>query len=315
LERYYLDRPSLVKSEFEIAEALIRDLRKPFLAARGGKKGALPAFSELMNDAGGAPPPPKPATKPTPSPKPTPKPAPTPAPKPTPPLKKYIPGVTAKTSFVHRVTKVAGREIGVVEMSLQGRKAKVVEIPAALPGYPVARRAMLVAKRMNELQAKDRLWWTTLAPGTYKGETVVKCARAEHGVLMLADGEWAKEWGVGRDQLARLIVKNMRSAVDPNKAFALGARGESADDRRVAAVKLRMDGDAVFDTDLVKAEDLYNQSMRKDPSYIVAYIRLADLYLKQDKKPEAKNVLEMALSAPGLTEEDRAAIELKLAGL
>lgn len=307
LTKYFLNKTELVLSEKEIAEAVLKDLGT--MQTRGGsKKGALPSFSSLMKEAT-PPAPPKPAPKPPTTSRPPVAATPKPAPKP----KKYIPGVSAKATFNPAVSRVAGKQIGVVEMSIAGRKAKVVEIPAAIEGYTVDRRARLVSQRLNALQTADKLWWTKLGVGHVKEQVVVTAPKAPNGVILTADVEWAKEWGVDREALARLIIKNMRSALDPNRAVA--TRGESRDERRVSAVRLRMEGDAMYDTDANGAEVKYRAAIAKDATYAVPYHRLADLYLKQNRKEDAKAVLQSALSVEGLSPEDRVEIEQRLAGM
>ncbi len=304
LTKYFLNRTELLLSEKDIAEAVLKDLNS--LVTRGGtKKGALPSFSSMMAESS------KPAVaKPTPKPKPSdPKPKPTPTVKP----KKFIPGVSSKPTFSPSVSSVAGQQIGVVSMTIAGRTARVVESPAAVEGYSVDRRARLVSQRLTALQAADKLWWTKLGVGREKEQVVVTSPKAPNGVILTADSEWAKQWGVDREALARLVIKNIRSALDPNKAVA--TRGESTEERRIAAIRLRMEGDAIFETDANGAEAKYRAAIGKDAGYAAPYHRLADLYLKQSRKDDARRILEDALREPQLTNEEKAEIQSRLSGM
>jgi hypothetical protein len=276
---------SLLSSEKVIAEALIKDLKTN---TRGGNS-PTPGVDDILAEAFGKKPP---------------------APKPNKPKRTYVPGVTAKISFKPTVSKVGGREIGVVQMTVNGKTARIVEIAASLPGYPVSKRATLVAERLDEMNKKDKMWWSTLSVGSINQEVVVKAPKSRSGTVVTADPEWAKEWGVGRTQLATMVIRNIRTSMD---SLAHKARGESPADRRLGAAQLRMEGDSLFDGSAAAAEAKYLEAIQKDSTYGVPYNRLADLYMSQGRREDARAVLQRALGVEGLSAEDRTQISLRLA--
>lgn len=270
LRRYFEDRDDLRASEEEIAQAFLATVPSDRgLSDRGGALDRLKGFEALM---GGA--------KKTPVSKAPPRP---------PAGKRPIPGIHTRTTFAASSRAApGGRRIGVV--TLGGGKT-VVEILAASGGLDVSRRASVVARRMQNLADRDRLWWTTLAVGRVNGSYVVAPRRAD-GFVITADPAFAKEWGVGPERLARQLVAKIRSAVDPERAAGFSGRAVTDDDLRLAAVDLRQQGDAAFARAPARAEALYRQAVENDPSYGVPYLRLADLLLARRDESGARAILE-----------------------
>ncbi len=293
LVRFFEDNGSLTPSERMIAGSLMQDLKAMLgqgdIVSRGNN--GLPSFRKLRSDA-----------KPQPAPAPKPNTTPAPAPKP----KKFIPGISEQAKFTSAVVKINGSPVGVVDMSIAGKKQRVVEIHSALPGYPVDKRARIVAERLVELQKKDPLWWSTLGVYQVRGEYAVNARKAENGLLVTADASWAEQWGTTPQGLAKMLVKNIRTAIDPKVDDGIGARDiPTAEDLRIEAVRLRMEGDSLFDTSPQSAEELYRKALKADPTYAVPYLRIADLCQNQKRVEDERAVLTEALQKAQLTDKQR----------
>lgn len=293
LVRFFEDNSSLTPSERMIAGSLMQDLKAMLgqgdIVSRGNN--GLPSFRKLKTEA-----------KPQPAPAPKPSAAPAPTPKP----KKFIPGISEQAKFTSAVVKINGNPVGVVDMSIAGRKQRVVEIHSSLPGYPVDKRARIVAERLVDLQKKDPLWWSTLGVYQVRGEFAVNARKAENGLLVTADASWAEQWGTTPQGLAKMLVKNIRTAIDPKVDDGIGARDvPTAEDLRIEAVRLRMEGDSLFDSDPKSAENLYRKATKSDPTYAVPYFRIADLCLGQKRFEDEKAILTEALQKAHLTDKQR----------
>ncbi len=292
LHRYFEDRDSLRASEQEIAEAFLATVPSDEdIADRGSALDRMKGFESLMGGAKKTAMPPKPA-----------------APKPRPPAgKRPIPGVHTRTVFAASSRSApGGKRIGVV---ILGGKKTVVEILAASGGLDVARRAHVVASRMQALADRDRLWWATLGVRRVRGSYVV-APRAAGDFVITADPAFAKEWGLSPDRLAKQLVVKIRSAVDPEQGGGFSGRALSEDDLRLAAVDLRQRGDAAFASSPSGAESLYKQAIENDPGYAVPYLRLADLYLARHDVAGARAILQKGRGASDAT--GRPDIEAKL---
>jgi hypothetical protein len=310
LERYYTEPDSLRQSEKDLAEAFIATMPETGegLSGRGSAEEKMKDFESLLGTT-----PKKAAPKKTP-PKTKPKPVVHTTTKPRPKLK--LPGISSRPTFT-AVEKSApgGKHIGAVMVSIEGRRKTVIEILSTAPGMSLRQRAQIIATRMKNLSAKNPLWWTTVKPGTKRGEAVVKAAGAPEGFLVTADRPFANECGVSPDQLARQLANKIRNTFDPNSGDEFGGRDLTPDQMRQAAIDLRQEGDDLYGSSPTQAEAKYKSAIQNDASYHVPYLRLADLYKSQSKAQLAKDILNEGLKVEGITGSQRAELEAKLRSL
>jgi hypothetical protein len=227
-----------------------------------------------------------------------------------------LPGISSRPTFT-AVEKSApgGKRIGAVLVSIDGRRKTVIEILSQSPGMTLKQRAQIIATRMKNLSAKNPLWWTTVKPGSKRGEAVVKAAGAPEGFLVTADRPFANECGVTPDQLARQLANKIRTTFDANSGDEFGGRDLTPDQMRQAAIDLRQEGDDLFSTSQTQAEAKYKAAIQNDAGYHVPYLRLADLYKSQGKSQMAKDILGEGLKVEAITGAQRAELEAKLRSL
>lgn len=317
LERYYLNKADLLLSEKQLVETFLEEMKDPENAPKKGtlisrgRGDKLPKLSMLLKSkpADAAPPvePKKPTTPPT-------KPANTAPKKPVAKPTYKLPGVTTRPVFTSTVRTVAGRKVGAVTASLEGRKQTLVEVLSDVGQMTIAKRAEIVASRLKDLQTKDPLWWMHIQAGRMNNQIVVKAPKAPQGWLVTADPAWASECGMTQDQLARMIVKNIRNAFDDRPGSLIHRGDPTPEELRTLSVRLRMQGDELFESKPAEAETKYKQAIATDPSHLTPYLRLADLLIANGKKDEAVEALQSALKAP-LQDTEKAQIEKKLASL
>ncbi|MFZ4507732.1 MAG: hypothetical protein ACOYON_08570 [Fimbriimonas sp.] len=317
LTRYYLDPDSLKDSEREIVIAFLSDFK---LGSRSkGKDAKLAELfgggdSEGLFGPGETKPAPKPNKK-APSPPPV-----TPAPKPAPKRSAQPPKLTAlkkKPIFIAGARPApGGKSIGYIDLSVEGRRKTLVEVLSG-GSLGVAKRADVIRARFLALNNADPLWWMKLGVGSVKGQSVVTSPRAPGGFIVTADAEFARECGLEPAALARTLVRKIRDGMEETRSSISTRALPSPEEMRGAAISLRQEGDGLFATDKKAAEAKYLAavSMEGDPTYHVAYLRLADLYLATSRKADAKKVLQDALEVEGLAASAKAELEKKLAGL
>jgi hypothetical protein len=315
LERYYTEPDSLRQSEKDLAEAFIATMPETGegLSGRGSAEEKMKDFESLLGST------PKKATPKKTPPKTKPKPRTTPPPvvhtaKPRPKLK--LPGISSRPTF-SAVDKSApgGKHIGAVIVSIEGRRKTVIEILSTAPGMSLRQRAQIIATRMKNLSAKNPLWWTTVKPGTKRGEAVVKAAGAPEGFLVTADRPFANECGVSPDQLARQLANKIRNTFDPNSGDEFGGRDLTPDQMRQAAIDLRQEGDDVYGSSPTQAEAKYKSAIQNDATYHVPYLRLADIYKSRGDSVRARDILADGLKVEVIGGVQRAELEAKLKSL
>lgn len=298
LRRYFEDPSSLRATEEDMARAFLATMPDTGdLATRDPAEDKMKEFEALMG--GGA--------KPSGGGKPTP-----PKPKPKPPKRK-IPGIHVTPKFsAKRVSAPGGKTIGAVSLAVNGKSSTVVEVLSSAGNMDVYKRAGVVASRMQRLNKENRLWWTMLKVANVRGQYVVGTAKASDWVIT-ADPAFAKEWGVSPQTLARQLVTKIRKSVDAETPDAFGSRDTTPEDLRLAAVDLRQQGDALYQSSPKAAEAKYRAAVENDPSYGVPYLRLAELHMAGKNKTGARSVLSEALAVDGMDAAQKAEIRKKLA--
>jgi tetratricopeptide (TPR) repeat protein len=231
---------------------------------------------------------------------------------------KSTPGIKTKPQVVASQRKTpGGGRIGVVTLNVGGRKKVVAEIIASAGGLNPGQRAQSVARRLGLTHQKNPLWWTQIKAGMVGKDYVVASPQAPGGYVITADANYARERGLTRERLAHRLVNDIRTTYDTLASDGRATTDLSADEqkerRREEAVERRLQGDAAYHQGkAAEAEALYQQSLALDPSYAVAYRRLAGLYAGPKQSQKRHEVLRQALAAPGLEDADRREIEQML---
>ncbi|HVL39622.1 MAG TPA: tetratricopeptide repeat protein, partial [Fimbriimonadaceae bacterium] len=338
LERYYLNKAELLLSEKQLVETFLEEMKDPANAPRTGtlvsrgRGDKLPKLSALLKSKTAAPPaakpePPKaqppvknpptknPPTKKPPTKSPPAKPAAKPVTKPAVKAPNFkLPGVTTRPVFSSTVRTVAGKRIGVVSVSIENRRQTLVEIMSDSGGFTIAKRADLIADRLRDLHKKDALWWMHLSSGRANNQVIVKAPKAPDGTLVTADPAWASECGVSPEQLAKMLVSNIRNAFDDRPGSLIHRGDPTPEELRTMSVRLRMSGDEQYQSNPAEAEQKYRQAIAADPSHLAPHLRLADLLIQQGRKDDARQVLQSALEAP-LKDDEKAQVQRKLDSL
>jgi hypothetical protein len=304
LRRYYLEPESLRATEEDIALAFIDTMPKS--DGIGDRTSPLDKLKKFESMMGGNP---KPAPKPKPvAGKPKPKPAPPP---PKVVVKRKIPGIHSKATFVADSRSApGGKTIGVVQMNIAGRSKTVVEVLSGTSRMDARKRAQVVASRMQSLSRNNRLWWTMLRVSQVKGQYVVGTGGSNF--VITADSAFAKEWGLTPRALASQLILKMRSSLDPEKSEQFGSRDLTAEELRVAAIDLRQQGDALYASNASAAEAKYRAAIANDPTYGVPYLRIADIQLSRNDSTAAKSILQEGLKVGTMPNDQRQSLEAKL---
>ena len=228
----------------------------------------------------------------------------------------------------YEIATPGGKRIGVVDMTVSGRRARIVEVVSAMPGWPVGRRAQTVADRLQKVQSMDPNWWQRLSVGSANKSVVVTVTglkatdipKAADGspYVITADAKFAREWGLSPSGLAKQLVNGIQRTVKPTQV-SLGRRGTdgsvspramSATEKRAAAIKMKQDGDDAYSQqDLENAEANYRDAIKMSPDYAIPYLRLVELYCSQGKMEEAREVLRSVRAIKSLTASDKAEVE------
>jgi len=225
----------------------------------------------------------------------------------------------------YEVATPGGKRIGVVDMTVSGRRSRIVEVVSAMPGWPVGKRAQAVADRLRTVQEKDPNWWKRLGVGK-SGKSVVvvvsglkdlSIPKASDGsvYVITADAQFAREWGLSSSGLAKQLVSGIKQTFQPRQV-SWGRRGGDGgtapmtpDEKRAMAIKMKQEGDDAYsEGNYEAAEAGYKDAMRMSPEYAVPYLRLAELYCSQGKTNEAREVLTRAQALKSLSASDRAEI-------
>ncbi len=309
LKDYYGHRDELTASEVEIAEALLADLGLSEFGTRG-------EFSAVYAAS-------KPAPRPVPTPK-TPPAKKTPPPKrggefgsiktppPAPPVPKAvvakrvakIGGLRAKPVFASGGNGLPGdKAVGYVTISIGGKKKRIVEVPGTRALNP-AKRAATIAARLRSVAAADALWWMKLRVGQQAGQTVLRVPGSGVSHILTADKPFADVWGTTPDGLAARLRTKIRNAYDDLSGDRFTTRG---DDERGEAIEARQEGDELAASNSEGAMERYRAAIEKDKTYLVPYLRIADLYRAQGKTGEANAILQQAASAEGMSPKDQEA--------
>lgn len=226
-----------------------------------------------------------------------------------------------------------GKRIGVVDMTISGKRSRIVEVVSAMPGWPVGKRAEAVASRLRQVCEADPSWWKRLSVGKAKQSVVVAVAgmkdidapKASDGsvYVITADPKFAREWGQSPQGLARQLVSDIKQAFEPKKV-SWGRRGSdgqlvpppplTAEQKLANAIRMKQDGDDAFSKDdPISAEANYKDAIKMSPEYAVPYLRLAELYCSQGQLEQAKAVLQQAKRLKSLTADDKSEISRLMA--
>jgi tetratricopeptide (TPR) repeat protein len=187
----------------------------------------------------------------------------------------------------------------------------LVEIPNGTSKFTVEQRAQVVAKRLEAEHSSDPLWWTNLEVHQIKDQYVVAVKGSGDAYVITADKDFAKLQGETPEALAFSIVDQIRSTIDPNTTRGFDATSKLTPLQR--ANVLRESGDDLYtQKDLSSATEAYLRAIKIAPTYAVPYLRLADLYVEQQKVDDAKDILQQAQDVAGMSPDDKATIAQKL---
>jgi tetratricopeptide (TPR) repeat protein len=226
----------------------------------------------------------------------------------------------------YEIATPGGKRIGVVDMTVSGRRSRIVEVVSAMPGWPVGKRAEAVADRLRKVQQADPGWWKRLGVGKSNKAVVVTVSGLKAGdipkasdgspYVITADAKFAREWGLSPAGLAKQLVSGIKQTFQPARV-SWGTRSSdggsgtpmTAEDKRATAIKMKQEGDDAFSQqDFESAEANYRDAIKMSPEYAVPYLRLAELYCSQGKNDEAREVLQSAKGLKTLTSEDKAEV-------
>ncbi len=189
----------------------------------------------------------------------------------------------------------------------------LVEIPDGTATLPVEKRAQIVAKRLEAAHSTDPMWWTNLEVHQIKNQYVVAVKGSTSKYVITADKDFAKLQGVTPETLAFNLVDQIRSGVDPNQSRGF-------DSSRLTPVQhanaLRQSGDDLYSQkDLSGAEEAYKRAVKIAPAYAVPYLRLASLYIEQNRLDDAKDILTQAQGVDEMSASDKETINQKFAAI
>ena len=291
LKDYYLHKQDLTASEGELAEALLSDLGLSEFGSRGEFGGLLatkkPTPPPPKAPSGGHKPPSPPPVKVAPSPR-----------------AKKISGLRSKPTFSSGSNGLSGgAAVGYVTLSIEGRQKRIVEVPGTKSLKP-ERRAATIASRLRQVSAADPLWWMKLRTGTERGEVVLTVPGSGVGHILTADRAFAKTWGETPQGLATRLRNKIRRTYDAANADPLAGRGF---DNRDEAIDARVEGDEIAAKNPEDAMQKYRRAMGLDDTYLVPYLRIAELYRAQKKTGEANEILRQASKVEGMSEDDKKA--------
>lgn len=206
-----------------------------------------------------------------------------------------------------------------VIIEAEGGRVKVAEIENAAGGLSAAERAQEIAKRIKKLADKDPHWYTRLEADTVEIKTgtewVVRCSSAPEEFLVTADTIFARLEGTTPEKLAAELAMKINEAmgnqgvtVPDNRPAARSA----SENQAIAAVRLREEGDALYDKGekeaalkkYLSALDFTND-LPPDKKYVAAYIRAASLYYEMKERAKAEELAQEALTLPCLTPEEK----------
>ncbi len=226
----------------------------------------------------------------------------------------------------YEIATPGGKRFGVVDMTVAGRRSRIVEVVSAMPGWPVGKRAQAVADRLQKVHSADPNWWQRLRVGKANKAIVVTVSGLKAGdipkatdgspYVITADPKFAREWGLSPAGLAKQLVSGIKQTFQPRQV-SLGRRGAAdgsgaptamtADEKRSAAIKMKQEGDDAYSQqDFENAEANYRDAIKMSPDYAVPYLRLVELYCSQGKMDEAREVLKSVRALKSLTPEDKA---------
>lgn len=302
LRDFYLHKEELTASEAEIAEALLSDLGIGAFGSRG-------EFSALVSKPAAA----KPATPPPTKTKPVVKkpvtkvPPPIkvkPQPDPWKPSKRAakVSGLRSKPTFRSGSNGLTGDgAVGYVTLSIDGRTKRIVEVPGTKALKPGA-RAATIASRLRTVAAGDPLWWMKLRASQEHGEVVLTVPGSGVGHILTADRAFAKMWGETPAGLAARLRNKIRHTYDDMGADRFAGRGN---DNRDDAIEARQEGDEIAATNPEGALDKYRAAIEHDKTYLMPYLRIAEIYRAQGKGGEAEAILQQASQTEGMSPEDQ----------
>lgn len=229
-------------------------------------------------------------------------------------------------------TPLNHRTIGFVDLYVDGKRNRIVEILTSVGGLTVGQRADRIAGRVRDLIKLRPEWWRSVGAGRVRGQFVVQ-VRGGDGLLVTADPGFARENLCTPPVLARRIAAQIRGAYGQKvdwlqvaglpqsgrrsvQALSVAARAESD---RAEAARLRQDGDLALVSGVIDSEETaeskYHVALDRAPNYVAPMLRLAELYLKQGKAQEAEQMLLRAARVPDLSAEEKveiAALRAKL---
>ena len=104
-----------------------------------------------------------------------------------------------------------------MKLAVDGRETTLVEVNSGSGKIGIAARARSIKDRFAKLNNADRLWWMKLSVGTYakNGEVIVQSPRAEKGIVITADKEYAASRGMDPKGLAKDLISRIRDGFEP----------------------------------------------------------------------------------------------------
>lgn len=209
-------------------------------------------------------------------------------------LTKTMVGTKKSVTFNSRVTRIGDKSVGAVFMRVPNSSAEVVvvEVERPLPKRVVQEQMQTIVQRIGTLASSDPRWWMQLDVKRHpkNGEYIVHHAKSpDDGIVVTADSGFARLSGMTAPSLAGKLTRDIKVGLG-------GAPGGRAGTPRDEAMKLRSEGDELFETNLAGAEGKYRLAMQTDPSYPHAYERLAQVAEKQGKAEIARQMRERIVS-------------------
>lgn len=198
----------------------------------------------------------------------------------------------------------------------------LVEIPSGTSRLPVEQRAKVVAQRLQSVHDADPMWISNLDVKQMNGQWVVSVNGsndAKETYVITADKEFARLQGTTPEALASKLWLTIRNTVDPTESAVQGRDLVPDSDLKTPAEKLersnlhRQEGDNFYSHHkLDRARSAYKQAIDLTPSYSIPYLRLADLYVEQNKLDKAKDILQQGLAVTDMGATEKSAISDKL---
>ena len=112
-------------------------------------------------------------------------------------------------------------------------------------------------------------------------------------------------------RLARTSRRNFYEHFDDRDGCFL-ALFDAASQSMLDSIAAAVDPESSLEGQVDSAVEAYKRSIKVAPAYAVPYLRLADLYVEQQKIDDAKDILQQAQSVDSMSAADKASIAQKL---